>query len=125
MIFALPVFRAYATHGNLPCRQLIAAALARLLPEPLLRVAAPSYVEAVVNDRPGGRIVHLLSFIPQKRTPTQEIVEEAIPRGRSGWRSRWSTPWIRCGWNRRVAGSRTRKNRDAAWSSWTGWKDTK
>ena len=78
-IFALPVFRAYATHGNIPCRQLIAAALARLLPEPLLRISAPSYVEAVVSDRPAERIIHLLSFLPQKRTPTQEIVEEAVP----------------------------------------------
>jgi len=76
--FALPVFRAYARHANLPCRQLVAAALAALLPQPVLRLQGPSYVEAVVSDNELGRIVHLLSFIPQKRTATLEMVEEAV-----------------------------------------------
>lgn len=76
---ALPVFRALAQHGNLPCRQLIAALLERLLPRPVLRMEAPSYVEAVVNRRPGEMIVHLLSFVPQKKTTSLEVVEEAIP----------------------------------------------
>lgn len=76
--FALPVFRALAQHGNLPCRQLAAALLERLLPQPVLKLKAPSYVEAVVNRRPNELIVHLLSFVPQKKTSTLEVVEEAI-----------------------------------------------
>jgi hypothetical protein len=76
--FALPVLRAYARHANLPCRQLVAAALAALLPQPVLRFQGPSYVEAVVSDQSSGRVVHLLSYIPQKRTATMEMVEEAV-----------------------------------------------
>lgn len=78
-VFALPVFRAYARHGNLPCRQLVSAALARLLPQPVLRLDGPSYLEAVIADQGQRRLIHLLSFIPQKRSADIEMVEEAIP----------------------------------------------
>ncbi len=78
-VFALPVFRAYAKHANLACRQLIASAIQRLLPAPLLRLGGPSYLEAVVSDIPRERIVHLLSFVPQKRTADMEVIEEAVP----------------------------------------------
>lgn len=78
-LLALPVFLAYARHANLPCRQLVSVALKALLPKPTIRIEAASYVEAVANDRPGQRIVHLLSFVPQKKTATMEMVEEAVP----------------------------------------------
>jgi hypothetical protein len=77
--FALPVFVAAARHANLPCRQLIAAAMERLLPRPILRLKSAKYVEAVYNELPGKQVVHLLSFIPQKKTSTMEMVEEAVP----------------------------------------------
>lgn len=79
-LFALPIFRAYAKHANLPCRQLAAAALERLIPEPLLRLEGPSYLEAVVTDDAlGRRVVHLLSFLPEKRSRELEMIEEAVP----------------------------------------------
>jgi hypothetical protein len=78
-LLAWPVLRAYAAHGNLVCRELVAAALEELLPEPALRISAPHYVEAVVNERADDTVVHLLSFIPQKRTASLEMVEEAVP----------------------------------------------
>ena len=73
---AFPVFKAYATHGNLMCRHLVARCLDLLLPEPLLRVAAPSFVEATVTRQDRRRMVHLLSYAPVRRTPTLDIVEE-------------------------------------------------
>lgn len=76
---ALPVFRAYAEHGNIPCRHLVDIALRHLLPEPILRIQAPAYVDAVVALKPDQTIIHLISFIPEKRTRTLEIVEDAIP----------------------------------------------
>lgn len=78
-LLAWPILRAYAIHGNLACRELIAAVLAHLLPDPALRIAGPRYVEAVVNQRASDTVIHLLSFIPQKRTPQMEMVEEAVP----------------------------------------------
>ncbi len=71
------VFRAYSLHGNLPCRQLVAAALERLLPAPAVRVKGPSYVEVTVGTRGKETILHFLSYIPQKRAATQEMVEDA------------------------------------------------
>lgn len=74
---AFPVFKAYAQHGNLACRHLIGRCLDLLLPDPLLRVQGPSFVEATLTRQGAGRrIVHLLSYAPVRRTPNLDIVEE-------------------------------------------------
>jgi hypothetical protein len=73
---AFPVFQAYATHGNIACRHLVGKMLDLLLPEPLLRVGAPSFVEATVARQAGRRIVHLLGYAPVRRTASLDIVEE-------------------------------------------------
>jgi len=74
---AFPVFKAFATHGNLPYRHLIGLCLRRLLPEPLIRLEAPSYVEVTATGQSNRTIVYLLSYCPQRRTPNLDIVEEA------------------------------------------------
>ncbi|HEY5751509.1 MAG TPA: alpha-amylase family protein [Chthoniobacterales bacterium] len=76
---ALPVFRAYAEHGNIPARHLVDIALRHLLPNPMLRIQAPAYVDAVVGLKPGLTVVHLISFIPEKRARLLEVVEDAVP----------------------------------------------
>ena len=48
-----------------------------LLPEPLLKVSAPSFVETTVTRQSKRTIVHLLSYAPVRRTPNLDIVEEA------------------------------------------------
>ena len=74
---AFPAFQAYATHGNIACRHLIGKCLDLLLPEPLTRVTAPSFVEATVTGQGARRhIVHLLGYAPVRRTQTLDIVEE-------------------------------------------------
>ena len=42
---SFPVFKTYGTHGNLASRHLIGKMLELLLPEPLIRISAPSFVE--------------------------------------------------------------------------------
>jgi hypothetical protein len=75
-----PIFKTYATHGNVPVRQFIGAAIQRLLPEPVLKVqGGPSFLETSVQALGKKTVVHLLSFAPQRRTPTMDIVEEATP----------------------------------------------
>jgi hypothetical protein len=74
-----PVFSSFANHGNLACRWLVAQALDHLLPEPLLRVEAPSSTEATVTAQRGRRIVHLLQYCPERRTRTLDIVEDIVP----------------------------------------------
>ena len=48
-----------------------------LLPEPALRISAPSFVETTVTRQPKRTIVHLLGYAPVRRTPNLDIVEEA------------------------------------------------
>ena len=74
-----PIFRAYATHGNLPCRDLVKLCLDRLLPEPLLTVTGPSTLEATVMKQKKRTIVHLLHAIAERRTQTLDIIEDLIP----------------------------------------------
>ena len=76
MTLAFPIFKAFATHGNIPYRLLIGKCLDRLLPDPLLRLKAPSYVESTVTRQGRRTIVHLLSYCPQRRTAHLDIVEE-------------------------------------------------
>ncbi len=78
---AFPIFGAYAAHGNVPYRQLVGNLLEKLLPEPLLRVAGPSGLEATVmrQSSPARTIVHLLYYSPERRTPKLDIVEDIIP----------------------------------------------
>lgn len=77
---AYPIFQAYATHGNLPFRQLIGACIDRLLMRPLVRLMdAPSFVEVTVCRQGKRTVVHLLGFCPQRRTPTLDIVEDIVP----------------------------------------------
>ena len=80
---AYPLFRAYRLHGNQIYKQVIAALIGSLLPEPLLRVEGPSTIEAtVLRQEAGGErrlVVHLLHYVPQRRTPTLDLVEDVIP----------------------------------------------
>ncbi len=77
MTVAFPLFKAYATHGNIACRHLIGKCLEALLPEPLTRVGGPSFIEATVTRQGAKRqIVHLLAYAPVRRTQTLDIVEE-------------------------------------------------
>ena len=81
---AYPLFKAYATHGTLSSRQVIAACLNRLLPEQLALWQGPKHVEITVTRQNANRkdqrtVVHVLSFVPARRTPTLDIVEDATP----------------------------------------------
>jgi hypothetical protein len=74
-----PIFAAYATHGNYPYRLLVQNILNLLLPEPLLRVDAPTGVEATVMRQGRRTIVHLLNYAPERRAKDIDIVEDIVP----------------------------------------------
>ena len=76
---AYPCFKTYASHANLPARQLVGACLDRLLPLPLTKFTGPSHVEVTVNRQNKRTIVHVLSFCPQRRTPINDICEDIWP----------------------------------------------
>ena len=74
-----PVFSAFALHGNLPCRELVQAVLARLLPRPLTRLAGPAGCEIAVNRQGQRSIVHLLYYPAERRAERLDLVEDIIP----------------------------------------------
>jgi hypothetical protein len=71
-----PVFSAYALHGNLGCRALVQALLARLLPEPLARLEGPSGVEIVVNRQGERTVAHLLYYPAERRAEGMDLIED-------------------------------------------------
>ena len=77
-----PLFGAIARHGNFPFRLLVRNLLETLLPEPLLRVDAPTGTESTVTRQAGqgGRtIVHLLHYAPERRTEKLDLIDDAVP----------------------------------------------
>jgi hypothetical protein len=74
-----PIFSSFATHGNYPYRLLVQKILNQLLPEPLLRVEAPTSTEATVMRQDRRTIVHLLNYCPERRTKTIDIIEDVVP----------------------------------------------
>jgi hypothetical protein len=79
---AYPIFTAFAQHGSIPFRLLVRNLLERLLPEPLLRLDAPSATETSVTRqaKQGGRtIVHVLHYTPERRTDRIDLIEDIVP----------------------------------------------
>jgi hypothetical protein len=74
-----PVFTAFALHGNAPYRLLVRNLLERLLPDPLLRVAAPTTTETGVQRQGRRTIVHLLQYPAERRTEKLDRVEDIVP----------------------------------------------
>jgi hypothetical protein len=77
--FAVPVFRAYARNGYAVYRQLVGNAIRRFIADPLIEGQLPSPAQATVTAQRGRRIVHLLHYIPERRSPDLDIVEDVIP----------------------------------------------
>jgi hypothetical protein len=79
--FAHPIFRQY--HQNAPrwCKTLMLNAIDLLLPEPLVRVEAPSTTLTALNEQPAQKrwILHLLNYMPQRRGQDFDVLEDVIP----------------------------------------------
>jgi len=75
------VFKAYREHAYSLYKTLVARLLERLLPEPLVRVVAPSAMEVSVNRqrKPARLVAHLVNFQPQRRHVNVEWIEELYP----------------------------------------------
>ena len=81
MYFAHPLFTQYAKNAPRWCKQLLLNALDILLPDPLLRHWGPSTVLATVNEQTRERrwVVHLLHYIPERRSQEIDVIEDVIP----------------------------------------------
>ncbi|HNQ35951.1 MAG TPA: hypothetical protein PKN80_07810, partial [bacterium] len=78
--FSFPIFRGYYQQAVPAYRQLLGNCLDRLHPDPLVRVAGlPSFGQVTVTVQPGGRrLVHLLTYLPELRGPSVQVIEEPI-----------------------------------------------
>jgi hypothetical protein len=97
-----PIFRTYHRHGYPVYRQVVAAFLNRLLPEPFVGTTLPTTAEVTVlrQTRPDSAesserlVCHVLHYVPQRRTPDLDLVEDLIPLDnvmiavRTGWQPR-------------------------------------
>ena len=77
--FAHPVFTQYHTNAPRWVKQLVADAIARLLPTPLLRHQGPSTITSSVMRQAQRTIVHLLHYIPERRGLDFDVIEDVIP----------------------------------------------
>lgn len=79
--FAHPIFTQYDRNAPRWCKKLFLNALDMLLPEPLVRHNGPTTMMVTLNEQSGKRrwILHLLHYIPQKRSVDIEIIEDVIP----------------------------------------------
>jgi len=79
--FAHPIFTQYQQNAPRWCKQLFLNALNMLLPQPLLKHNGPSTVLATLNEQPAHsrQIVHLLHYIPERRSADIDIIEDVIP----------------------------------------------
>jgi hypothetical protein len=74
-----PIFTSYYHHAPVPMRQIVANLLEKLLPRPLLRTEGlPSFARVTVTQQAKRRIVHLLSYVPERRGPTVDMIEEPV-----------------------------------------------
>lgn len=75
---AFGIFKAYAQHGSVAYRNMLASCIAQLLPTPLLQVKGPSFLETTIMQQDNQWVIHLLAYCPQQRAVGLSLLEEGI-----------------------------------------------
>jgi hypothetical protein len=79
LYIAFPVFENYARNGYAPHKMLVRNCIEQLMPNPMLRVQAPSTAEVTVTEQPGRKMIHLLHYPAERRGTDIDVVEDVIP----------------------------------------------
>ncbi|MCL2352437.1 MAG: beta-galactosidase trimerization domain-containing protein [Firmicutes bacterium] len=74
-----PLFKDYAINGNRIYRDILSDCVRRLMPEPVVRCALPAAAELTVRMQGGTHIVHILSYIIQRKCRSMDTIEERFP----------------------------------------------
>jgi len=79
--FSHPIFSMFMRHGVRAYKQLVLNALARLLPDPLIRADAPTTAQITLMRQAGKQryILHILHYIPEHRYEEVHTIEDIIP----------------------------------------------
>lgn len=73
------IFTGYHHYAYVPMRQLVSNLLQILLPDPMIKVqGVPSFARITVTSQTNRRMVHLLSYVPERRGPNIDMIEEPI-----------------------------------------------
>jgi hypothetical protein len=79
--FCHPIFGQYQTRAPRWCKQLFLNALAILLPEPLVRIDAPTATIAALNSQIDEKrwVLHVLYYVPERRCEEFDVIEDVVP----------------------------------------------
>ena len=79
--FSSPIFSQYIDNAPLWCKRLVLNALNLLLPDPLVRHNGPSSLQVTLTQQSNQSrwILHLLHFIPERRSEELDVIEDVIP----------------------------------------------
>lgn len=78
--FASPLFHCYQDFAPAAGRTMLSHVLERFVSEKLLKTNLPSTAETTMRKAPTGEtVLTLIHYIPQRRTPAIDIVEDEIP----------------------------------------------
>ncbi len=76
---AFPLFYEYQQTGNRIYRDIIKYLIESLLREPSVKVSLPSCSEITLRKTSSSVLLHILNYIPERRTETIDIVDTKIP----------------------------------------------
>lgn len=79
--FAHPIFRQYGQNAPRWCKRLLLNVLEMLLPDPVVRLKAPTTTLATVNAQAAEKrlVLHLLHYVPERRGQDFDVIEDVIP----------------------------------------------
>ena len=79
--FSSPLFTQYSRNAPQWCRRLFLNALEMLLPQPIVKHGGPSTLEVMINEQVAQKrqVLHLLHYIPIRRSREIDIIEDVIP----------------------------------------------
>ena len=77
--FSHPIFSIYAESSPAWCEALVLSAIARLLPQPLVQHSGPSTLQIHATELRGDLVLHLLHYVPQRKGPKLEVIDDVIP----------------------------------------------
>ena len=79
--FMHPIFTQYERNAPKWCKKLVLNALDMLLPDPVIKIKAPTTALVSVNEQSTDNrwVVHLLHYIPERRGTDFDIIEDIIP----------------------------------------------
>jgi Hypothetical glycosyl hydrolase 6/Beta-galactosidase trimerisation domain len=79
--FSNPIFSQYDDNAPRWCKVLVLNAIERLLPHPLVKHDGPSTLQVTVTNQPDHDrwVVHLLHFVPERRSQELDVIEDVIP----------------------------------------------